>query len=338
MEVLIKYRNERKKEGASMAELNGLDGRINSCMSSTGQEKTAFDIELLNYRAQIAAASPVNKELLVRLDTHIFHQLGSTPAKVIVVKVRTISMGPTEGIPVAVDVNNETVGDLGQKAAAAIGMTGNYKVIFNGKHHDDLLRPLSTTNITEDSLVAICKRLGCDGNCCDRSYSMLADAMYRDAHKLFKDVRPEAIHELFVVFSELRTKRPKLDSSAAVECRVLPEAFRPRDDDGNWAALLSAARHRTPFKPWAAESSRPANLLSELRAACEAQPLSQSGPLVCEALSGPTGDAKVSALCKLLSESTATSVPTLNTTPTNNISVEPTRSALPESDDEDLYS
>ena len=92
MEVLIKYRNERKKEGASMAELNGLDGRINACMSNVGKEKTAFDIELLNYRAQIASASPVNKELLARLDTHIFHQLGSTPAKIIDVKIRTISM------------------------------------------------------------------------------------------------------------------------------------------------------------------------------------------------------------------------------------------------------
>lgn len=338
MEVLIKYRNERKKEGASMAELNGLDGRINACMSNAGQEKTAFDIELLNYRAQIASASPVNKDLLARVDTHIFHQLGSTPAKVIVVKVRTISMGPNEGIPVAIDINNETIGDLGQKAAAVIGMTGNYKVIFNGRHHDDLLRPLSTTNITEDTVVAICKRLGCDGNCCDRSYSLLADALYRDANKLFKDVRPEAIHELFVVFSELRNKRPKLDSSAAVECRVLPEAFRPRDDDGNWTALLSAARNRTPFKPWSAEASRPANLLAEWRDACEAQPLRQSGLLVCEALGGSKGDAKASALCKLLSESTtASGVPTLNATPTNNISVEPTRSALPESDDEDLY-
>lgn len=338
MEILIKYRNERKKEGASQAELNGLDGRINACMSNAGQEKTAFDIELLSYRAQISAAIPLNRTLLDRLDAHIFHQLGSTPAKIIDVKVRTISMGPTEGIPVAVDINNETVGDLGKKATAAIGMTGNYKVIFNGKHHDDLMLPLSTTNLSADSLVAICKRLGCDGNCCERTYTMLADAMYRDVHKLFKDVKPDVIHELFVVFSRLQedyaNKRPKLNRPVEVECRVLPEAFRPRREDSDWASLLSAARTRQPFRPWSAEVLPASNSFS-------------AGALLCEALPCKTTaktDEAVAALCRLLSEPTeakaqvATATPTLNPSPNNNITVPPTSSTLPLSDDEDLYS
>lgn len=363
MEVLIKYRNERKKEGASMAELNGLDGRINACMSNVGQEKTAFDIELLSYRAQIASASPVNKELLARLDTHIFHQLGSTPAKIIVVKIRTISMAAGEGVPVAVDINNETVGDLGLKAAATTGLTGHYKMIFNGKHHDDLSRPLSSTGLTTDSTVVICKRLGCDGNCCERGYAMLADAMYRDAHKLFKDVKPEVIHELFVVFSnlqeEVRAKRPKLDR--AVECRVLPEAFRPKREEADWASLLSAARTRKPFRPWGteallceavkADTNTEFRTWGEMRAAealiCEPR------AIVCEAVGSSKADTAVAALCKLLSEptgclaaaaaaagggaavGTVPSVPTLNATPTNNITVPPTSTVI---DDEDLYS
>ena len=367
MEVLIKYRNERKKEGASQAELNGLDGRINACMSTAGQEKTAFDIELLNYRAQIASASPVNKDLLARLATHIFHQLGSTPAKIIVVKVRTISMGVGEGVPVAVDINNETVGDFGLKASAAIGLTGHYKMIYNGKHHDDLSRPLSSTGLTVDSTVVIGKGLGCDGYCCDRGYSMLADAMYRDAHKLFKDVKPEVIHELFVVFSNLqedvRAKRPKL------ECRVLPEAFLPKREEADWATLLSAARTRKPFRPWSTEvllaealpaRSSPAEALlcealrstnadtnphfrtwGETRAAealvCEPR------AIVCEAVGSTKADTAVAALCRLLSEPTvgtvgtvtaATAVPTLNASLSNNITVPPTSTVI---DDEDLY-
>jgi hypothetical protein len=335
MEVLIKYRNERKKEGASQAELNGLDGRINACMSIAGQEKTAFDIELLNYRAQIASASPVNKDLLARLDTHIFHQLGSTPAKIIVVKIRTISMGPGEGVPVAVDVNNETVGDLGMKAVAAAGLTGNYKIIYNGKHHDDLTRPLSTTGLTVDSIVVICKRLGCDGNCCDRTYSMLADALYRDANKLFKNVKPELIHELFVVFSQTGNKRPKL-----VEGRVLPEAFRPKHEDSAWAALLSAAKTRLP---WPSETLLCEALLAEpLSKEATANPhFNEASNLPVEGLmreAKPLSNTAIAALSKLVSESaTATAVPTLNPSLTNTISVAPTSSSLPESDEEDLY-
>jgi hypothetical protein len=299
-------------------------------------------------------------------------------------------MAAGEGVPVAVDINNETVGDLGLKAAATTGLTGHYKMIFNGKHHDDLSRPLSSTGLTTDSTVVICKRLGCDGNCCERGYAMLADAMYRDAHKLFKDVKPELIHELFVVFSnlqeEVRAKRPKLDR--AVECRVLPEAFRPKREEADWAALLSAARTRKPFTPWATEAllceavkadanpgfrtwgesqARPAEALlcealkadtntefrtwGEMRAAealiCEPR------AIVCEAVGSSKADTAVAALCKLLSEptgclaaaaaaagggaavGTVPSVPTLNASPTNNITVPPTSTVI---DDEDLYS
>ena len=94
MEILIKYRNDRKKEGASLAELNGLDGRINAHMSSSPpNEAKALDLELLSYRRSIDEgydyANGLSKaEFLARLDKQIFRLLGSKPARLVDIQVK----------------------------------------------------------------------------------------------------------------------------------------------------------------------------------------------------------------------------------------------------------
>jgi hypothetical protein len=199
MEILIKYRNDRKAEGASQAELNGLDGRINAHLSSSpSNDAKALDLELLSYRRSIAEGfSGLNKaEFLMRLDTHIFHLLGSKPARLVEMKIKSIATEQT--YVVAVDLCNMTVRDLLNKACVILGIHGDARIIVQGKHYDDLDISLDSSGIRETDTVVVCKRLGCDGRCCSVSYGMLCDAMLRETHALFKDISEAERHKIFV--------------------------------------------------------------------------------------------------------------------------------------------
>jgi len=223
MEHLIKYRNDRKKEGASFGELNGLDGRIHALINRPESElQKSLDLELLQYRNSVQG----NRELVARLDTYIFKVLGSRPANI--VDVNVCSVGLTKKmIPVSVDLANETVGDLAQKAAAVLGFSGasRLKLILSGRHlqYPDML--LCEANIKADSTVFGCGTLGCNGNCCEIGYSMLCDAMLRKA-ALMKDVPADKLHQIFMGLS--RARMGSTASTAVVEAVGAVEASEAR--------------------------------------------------------------------------------------------------------------
>jgi len=210
MDALIKYRNERKKEGATQAELMGLDGRINVCFSNidqTGSARTGeLDLELLVYRRAVAEGDNFeNKsELLKRIDRHVYHVLGSSPARIGDVKVCHVGTERRE-INVSVDFNNMTVEDLARKAAKMFGFHHRLVRIVYGGRHLEPIRQLSDYHINSESTVFACERQGCDGNCVTAGYNMLSDAFLRDSEYIFKELGPDKIHELFVVMSTTRT-------------------------------------------------------------------------------------------------------------------------------------
>lgn len=209
MEALIKYRNERKKEGATQAELLGLDGRINACFSNidqTGSTRTGeLDLELLVYRRAVAEGDNYeNKsELLKRIDRHVYHVLGGSPARIGDVKVCHAGTVRRE-INVSVDFNNMTVEDLARKAAKMFGFHHRLVRIVYGGRHLEPIRQLSDYHINSESTVFVCESLGCDGNCVTAGYNMLSDAFLRDSEYIFKELGPDKIHELFVVMSTTR--------------------------------------------------------------------------------------------------------------------------------------
>jgi hypothetical protein len=201
MEILIKYRNERKKEGASIGELSGLDGRINSLFSDPS---STFDLELLIYRRTVLEEGG-SKEFLARIDKQIFHTLGSKPANIIDITVETISKLNSKTI--AVDLNNETIGSLGKKAASALGVTDKYKLIFLGKAHESLDLPLSSTNLKSGNTVIVFKSINIKDLEIARNYNMLCDSFYRDTTASFKHLSTETIKELFIIASVLKTEK-----------------------------------------------------------------------------------------------------------------------------------
>lgn len=218
MEHLIKYRNDRKKEGASFGELNGLDGRIHALINRPESElQKSLDLELLQYRNSVQG----NRELVARLDAHIFRILGSRPANIVDVIVCSVGLTKKE-TPVSVDLANETVGDLAQKAAAVLGFSGanRLKLILAGRHlqYPDML--LSEAHIKENSRVFGCGTLGCNGNCCEIGYSMLCDAMLRKA-ALMKDVPADKLHQIFMGLSRARMGTRAVE---AVEARLVSPA------------------------------------------------------------------------------------------------------------------
>lgn len=226
MDSLIKYRNDRKKEGASLGELRGLDGRINKLLSSSNTG--VLDLELLVYRRQIAelGGGHIGWDFLSRLDKHIYHALGSKPARIGDIKVASIGMTKHTEV-VSVDFNNETVRDLATKAACALGLNvHSIRLIFAGKHLENLDQTLSGIHFAADSTVFACQRLGCNGRCCEMGYSFLSDSLLRDTNELLKTLSDEKLHELFMVaasaYSQMKPKGLE-PAREAILCRPSDE-------------------------------------------------------------------------------------------------------------------
>lgn len=224
MDYLIKYRNERKNECASKAELNGLDGRINAGFSSG---VVPMDLELLKYREAVAASG--NKEFLARLDTHIFHQLGSKPSRIIDVAVNTPA-NSASGIYVAVDLANETIGDLSSKAHTAIGSKKQGRLIFMGNCYEDPKKPLSETPLCAGAMVVIVGGHRREDVEIAQNYARLCDANLRSAKKLFDKVPADKLHELFVVMSNI---------SSDIESQPTEVLRFPVEPKALWALLKS---------------------------------------------------------------------------------------------------
>jgi len=259
MDTLIKYRNERKKEGASTGELRGLDGRINKLLS--GSDTGALDLELLVYRRQIAelGCGHIGWDFLNRLDKHIYHTLGSKPARIGDIKVASIGMTKHTEV-ISVDFNNETVRDLGSKAACALGLNANYiRLILGGKHLENLDQILSSIHFTADSTVFVCQRLGCNGRCCEMGYSFLSDAMLRDTKGLLSTLSDEKLHELFMVSAATYSRmKPKVEEPARELVLCMPsDEFRASSKSENLAiAALCKALSEKPdmLASWGSEA------------------------------------------------------------------------------------
>ena len=286
MEILIKYRNERKNEGATAGELNGLDGRINAMMSSSSGDAAAkLDVELLLYRRQLVAEGkghyyewqqrqlvpegPVSgqrQELLERLDATLFHLLGSRPARVVEVYVQTIGDSELKGFPVSVDLANETVGDLASKAAAVLGWssTAAFRIILRGKHLGDLGQTLSEAHVRPKDRVFLCLKLGCNGRCCEMNYSLMADGLLRDVRNVLHEVSPEELHKAFVVVSHMRATASTAVPAAAAPVQQQPQGLIRCENFGNeplsagaarFCELLSEARATSRYFPAAATAA-----------------------------------------------------------------------------------
>jgi hypothetical protein len=278
MDYLIKYRNDRKQEGASKAELNGLDGRINAAFSAG---VCPMDLELLMYRREIAAGG--NKEFLARLDMHIFHQLGSKPARIVEVAVNTPANSPS-GVYIAVDLANETIGDLSTKAQTALGSKKQGKLIFMGHCYEDPKKPLSETPLCAGAMVVIVGGNRREDVEIAQTYARLCDADLRSAKKLFDKVPADKLHELFVVVSNIKTESEPLAKPKFLRCLVEPK----EPEMALWAHLSTINDHENSCRrdAWAAALLR-----------CEPVTKPES----------PTQAIAVARLCTLLSEKPATS-------------------------------
>jgi len=265
MDYLIKYRNERKNEGASKAELNGLDGRINAAF---GGGAVPMDLELLKYRSAVAAGG--NKEFLERIDTHIFHQLGSKPARIVDIAVNTPANSPS-GVYIAVDLANETIGDLSSKAHTALGCKKQGKLIFMGTCYEDPKKPLADTPLCAGAMVVIVGGHRREDVDFAQNYARLCDADLRVAKKLFDKLPADKLHELFVIVSKIKAMpEPKEQPKEALLAHlssISAHEYSCRRDD--WAsALLSCEPLTTPDSPAkAAAVARICSLLSEKPAA-----------------------------------------------------------------------
>jgi hypothetical protein len=245
MDALIKYRNERKKEGATSAELLGLDGRINalfSKMDRTGSGSSEdLDLELLTYRRSVLEGHDyeIKSELIKRIDRHIHKVLGSSPARIGDVKVCHATTVKRE-VLVSVDLNNMTVEDLARKATKMLGLHGRTLRIISGGRHLEPVRLLSDYHIKSESVVFACERLGCDGNCMANGYNMLSDALLRDSAYILKELGPDKIHELFVVMSQARL---------LVKQKVPHPVFREQDVKANTGIATPQVYCGIPMKP-----------------------------------------------------------------------------------------
>jgi hypothetical protein len=133
MDNLIKYRNDRKSEGATPMELKPIDARITTLLGRAAQ----LTVEVL--------------------------PLG--PATVKVLDGTDSVMRSAAPYDITIDLATGTVGDLAQKACKVIDIGFMGVKLVNGGKHLDQATPLRSTWIRDGSLVAICNRPDCDGAC-----------------------------------------------------------------------------------------------------------------------------------------------------------------------------
>jgi hypothetical protein len=75
---LVKYRNDRKAEGASKLELSVYDNRIYAIFNSTSNIIDKLDLELLLYRRQMKEENASN-DIIINIDKHIHASLSKKP-------------------------------------------------------------------------------------------------------------------------------------------------------------------------------------------------------------------------------------------------------------------
>jgi hypothetical protein len=221
MDLMIKYRNDRKTEGATLAELRIYDGKIQALMSDSEriQKKSALDMELVIYRRQRQAEGASLVEL-VAIDAAIQTQFGDSPALVGDIMVRR--MPPHENLYVSIDFNNATVGDLYNRVAAALGVDPyRMRLILRGRHIENVDASLRFHHINPGDSVGFCMKLGCNGNCCDMFYGTMCDANQRLAADMFKGHSADDVRHIYAltalsktIVAEQKMVAPQVPASA----------------------------------------------------------------------------------------------------------------------------
>jgi len=222
MDNLIKYRNDRKSEGATIDELKPVDAQITTLLK---RSQMVWAVEVV--------PKAVRGEMSVKI-------LDGTDSML------------RSGVPytVVANLDTETVGDLAARACKVIGVGFMGVKLVNGDTHLDLTTPLRSTLIRDGSLVAICNRLNCNGTCpaaglCQPSR---AEALAR------------AMDKSEVMLALMRAaKVDPLEKACAVACEAVPGGAVPGGRSAPiWAALKA---HRDNVATWheaPAEQSAPA--------------------------------------------------------------------------------
>lgn len=230
MDIMIKYRNERKAEGATPAELSIYDGKIQSMLSSANQTSNNLDMELLIYRKQkVAEGAP--RDIIALIEKQIHKQFGLTPARIGDVTVRSIS---GTSVTVSIDFNNSTIEDLYDRAAAALGTHSTaIRIIQHGKYIENSNVSLMSINIKPGDSVSYCMKLGCNGRCCEMNYNIMYDTLIRSKLNQLSLMKKEEIHEFAREFAMAQTafmSPGSVKSPSAfqpVECFVTPSHNSP---------------------------------------------------------------------------------------------------------------
>ena len=241
MDIMIKYRNDRKLEGASAAELKIYDGKIQALMNGLGGGN--LDMELLVYR-RMRAAEFASRDELALIDKTIHDKMGLTPSRIGDVNVRSM-LGTV--ITVSMDFNNSTVDTLYERVAGALGVPkGALRLIRTGKHLTEMAMPLSAMHMLPGETIGYCMKLGCNGRCCDANYNMLCDWVGRQAHEVFKGLTPDEVHRFCANYGTALSMMSKARTAATatsgtkhkfsfadepMECTVKPrtELLMPSD-------------------------------------------------------------------------------------------------------------
>lgn len=230
MDLMIKYRNERKAEGATAAELSIYDGKIHSMLSSCDQTANTLDMELLLYRKQ-KVAEGASRDIIALIEKQIHKQFGLTPARIGDVIVRSIS---GSSVNVSIDFNNSTIEDLYDRVAAAIGSHSSaIRIIQHGKYIENSNTSLMSINIKPGDTVNYCMKMGCNGRCCEMNYNIMYDALLRSKQNQLSLMKKEDIHEFAREFAMAQTSFMKsgatkpFSTSEPVECFLTPSRTSP---------------------------------------------------------------------------------------------------------------
>jgi hypothetical protein len=201
MELLIKYRNDRKLDGAAAQELALYDSKIHTMLAGRDLGLKESDGDLLTYRSQMVQDG-VNRDVISQIDKVIYKSLSKSIVKLVNVIVYTFAS--CKDLLISVDVNNSTVGDLRREIIGRLNALSNSQLIFRGRHLSNFEQKLSELNLQDCEKFSLCSREACfDNDCCYVHYHMMCSGMVSLAHDLFKNFSSEEVRKIFAVTCKL---------------------------------------------------------------------------------------------------------------------------------------
>lgn len=206
MDLLIKYRNDRKLEGAAAQELALYDSKIHAMLAGDDLGLKAGDGDLLTYRLQMVLDG-VNNGVISQIDKVIYKALSKSIVKLVDVVVYTFASNLD--LHISVDVNNSTVGDLRREIIGRWKSDANSQLIFRGRHLSNFELKLSELNLQHGDKFSLCSQKACfDNDCCYIHYHMMCSGMTTLAHELFKNFSSEEVRKIFAVTCKLILPNP----------------------------------------------------------------------------------------------------------------------------------